>query len=604
MSTAFAIDHKLPLSAEPGAARPYVEQVSLLYRSTPIPLGLSLFSSGLVGYLLRDELLNPMAVWPLAAALAVTVAAAIALTLLILAYARRSLPLSGAGVWANCFTLLVFLLGLAWGQIATYVFFMSPQQRPFLVAAIVAGSPAVGLSCLTAVRSAYFAFAAACVLPFALSMIYRGAMEQLFFGSIALTYLAFLLAIAFDSNRSVRRSISRGFEGLRARERLKLSLEGSGVALYDYDLTTGSVYLSEEWAVMLGEPARETHTTTQALMRLVHPDDRESLKTLARAAAKGVVPAYEAEHRVRTGNGQWKWIHSQCKVVDRAQNGRALRAIGASSDITRRKSSELDLIMAREQAEAATLARSQFQANVSHEIRTPMNGVLGMTELLLETELSDKQRRFAETVRRSGETLLGVMNDILDFSKIEAGRMELDSIEFEIRRDIEGTTRLLAGLARAKGLELNWRIDDSVAFSVRGDPMRLRQALANLLSNAVKFTACGGVCLHVEAVADDSAEADLRSAEAVDSQRLRFNVTDTGIGIAPEARERIFAPFTQADGSATRRFGGTGLGLAIVKHLAQIMGGSVGVASEPGKGSTFWFTARFEVIHMRQLLAE
>ena len=601
MSRAFEVEDQLKSGAEPDATRLCAEQVSLLYRSTPIALGLSLFSSGLVAYLLLgDESFYPLRVW-----LTGTVSVAAVLALLILAYERRFPRPSHVSVWANAFTVLLFLLGLAWGQIVTRLYFAASPLHPFLIAAILVGVPAVGLSCLTALRRAYCALAAPCVLPFAFLVIYTGNTEdEVFFGIITFVYLGVMFAMAFDSNRSVRHGLTRGFDAVRAAERLTLSLEGSGVALYDCDLSTGSVYLSDEWAVMLGQPARETHTTTQALMGLVHPDDRKGLETLARAAAKGVVPAYEAEHRVKTANGQWKWIHSQCKVVNRAQNGRALRAIGTSADITRRKITELDLIMAKEQAQAATLARSQFQANVSHEIRTPMNGVLGMTDLLLDTDLSAKQRRFAETVRRSGETLLGVMNDILDFSKIEAGRMELDHIEFQMRRDIEETVGLLASQATAKGLELSWRIEDSVAFSLRGDPLRLRQALANLLSNAVKFTESGSVGLHIEPVPEHGYGSDSRSAVPIESQQLRFKVTDTGIGIPAEARQRIFDPFTQADGSATRRFGGTGLGLAIVKHLAEIMGGSVGVESEPGKGSTFWFTARFEVLRMQRPFRE
>jgi signal transduction histidine kinase/HPt (histidine-containing phosphotransfer) domain-containing protein len=259
------------------------------------------------------------------------------------------------------------------------------------------------------------------------------------------------------------------------------------------------------------------------------------------------------------------------------------------------RQSQTELIHAKEAAEAASLAKSQFLANMSHEIRTPMNGILGMTHLLLSGSLTLRQRHFITTLERSGATLLNILNDVIDFSKIEAGKLALECIDFDLPQTAEEVAEIFAQGAQAKGLKLVCAISPDVPDILLGDPSRLRQILSNLLSNAVKFTDMGEIVLEVTKLEEDQ-----------DLIELHFAVQDTGLGIDPAVQLQIFESFVQADASTTRKYGGTGMGLAIVKELVRLMGGTIGLQSEPGKGSTFWFTVKFKkppVSHAAQPLS-
>jgi two-component system, sensor histidine kinase len=251
-----------------------------------------------------------------------------------------------------------------------------------------------------------------------------------------------------------------------------------------------------------------------------------------------------------------------------------------------------DLAQAVKVSQEATKLKSQFLANVSHEIRTPMNGVLGMTDLLLDTELTAEQRDYAETAYRSAEALLDIIDSILDLSKIEAGKLQLDIVDFSPAEVLRDVLKMVSGRARSKGLTVTAEVSEEAHQHLRGDPVRLRQVLLNLVANAIKFTELGEVAVKV-GVSDTSEQGT----------QLLFEVQDTGIGLTADAQARLFQPFVQADGSITRKYGGTGLGLAISKQLIEMMGGRVGVDSQPDQGSRFWFTARFQPARAMQTAA-
>jgi len=367
-------------------------------------------------------------------------------------------------------------------------------------------------------------------------------------------------------------------EQLRASERhYRLLFEHNPQPMLVYDCDTLQIVaVSNSMVARYGYSREELLAMTIAQLRPPEdlPDFLARQEELRQQDSPGLAtPTRTWRHRFKDGTIIDVEITSDNLTLD----GRACRIV-LCQDVTERNRALAELAVARDQAVEASKVKSAFLANVSHEIRTPMNGVIGMNDLLLDTELDDEQRSYAEQVARSGDQMMAVINDVLDLSRIESGKFELDIADFDLRETIEQACAMVGAQAEAKGLALKLALAAELPVRVRGDSTRIRQVLSNLVSNAVKFTAEGSIVVRVVPVGGLGGNA-----------RLRFEVADTGIGVDPQALERLFQPFEQADASTTRNYGGTGLGLAIARELIERMGGQIGAASEPGVGSTFWF---------------
>ena len=352
-------------------------------------------------------------------------------------------------------------------------------------------------------------------------------------------------------------------------------LAASHQSVWECDVGASAVHVGEPFWSQIARPNPGAKIPLDQFLALVHPDDRTATR-VGLTSQDGLRPDESApEFRVTVSGDEVREFSIPGGIA--AGTG-GTQIVGLIRDITESKRLRRELEVARDQAESANRAKSEFVATISHEIRTPINGILGMIGLLLDTDLNREQRDFAATVQESGQALLEIVTDILDFSKIEAGRLELEQIDFSIDEVVHSAVRLLEPRARGKGLQLIYHAAPELPPALTGDPGRLRQVFLNLINNAVKFTESGHVLVRSKMLGSSQGIA-----------RLRFEVEDTGIGIGEASMAKLFRKFSQVDSSIARRYGGTGLGLAVCKNIVDLMGGDIGVTSSPGAGSTFWF---------------
>ncbi|MCD2452164.1 PAS domain S-box protein [Methylicorpusculum oleiharenae] len=382
-------------------------------------------------------------------------------------------------------------------------------------------------------------------------------------------------------------------------KQLRFVLEGAELGFWDWDIAAGTVYRNERWATMLGYSHKDIRQTTQQWTDFIHPDDRSRAWDSINSVLEGRSSMHRLEYRMLRKDGSLLWILDQASVMQRDAEGKPQRMCGTHTDITEIKATQEELTqhrsnleklvgertheltLAKEAAETANITKSAFLANMSHEIRTPLNAITGMTHILRRSVLTPQQTDKLDKIEAAGNHLLEIINAILDLSKIEAGKFTVELAPVQVDTVLVNIVSMLAQKAKAKGIAINM---ESVALThpLLGDPTRLQQALLNYAANALKFTERGHITLRVK-----------EEAQTDETVTLRFEVEDSGIGIAPDALPKLFDSFEQADNSTTRKYGGTGLGLSITKKIAELMGGRVGVNSIEGQGSTFWFTAVF-----------
>jgi two-component system sensor histidine kinase/response regulator len=397
------------------------------------------------------------------------------------------------------------------------------------------------------------------------------------------------------SNRELEDRVAQRTRELSEREAyFRAIFENTGVGIISRDADRKIVNVNHAYLKFMGYSRDELDVINPST--LVHTEDGPSYQDSLAKIISGELPVYRSERRYRCKDGSLRWADVVTSAI-RDADGRFLATVTLINDITERKRAEEEVRKARQVAEEATQAKSMFLANMSHEIRTPMNAIIGMSYLALKTELAPKQRDYVQKIHNAGTSLLGIINDILDFSKVEAGKLDMEHIDFQLDDVLSNVSTVVGQKVEDKGLELLLRTASDVPQALKGDPLRLGQILTNLVNNAVKFTERGQIEISTSLV-----------ERTGDKIKLQIEVRDSGIGMTREQAGKLFQPFTQADGSTTRKYGGTGLGLTICKRLVELMSGSIWVESEPGVGSLFachvWLTAGAETAKMRRVVPE
>ncbi len=563
----------------------------------------SLFYFALIAAL---ALISPVA-WSHPAAVAAVALAALALGL---ARLRLVAGRPGAGeerlrTWRRLFALNTLALAATWGGFSAYVVSQHALGWTTLLTVLcTAGFCAGGSTAMCPDPRLFRSWVLTMLVPAAAAAVALGHQEGYAVALVLLLYVAYLFLEVrqlhadyrtLTANRLLLEQHARQLEDqVHGRQLAEAALEQTqrdfralvdaidGV-IWEADVSTlRFTFVSKQAERMLGYP-NQAWLEADFWQKHLHDDDREPVLRECREAIE-MRERRQLEYRMIASDGRIVWVRDTVTAIVEDQLPTRLRGMMVDIDEEKRRVDELN--QARQTALEASRLKSEFLANMSHEIRTPMNGVIGMTELLLDTELSAEQRNYVNTIHSSGNALLTVINDILDFSKIEAGRLELDEIPFRLRDCLADTLRPMAIRANQKKLVLAFDLPAEIPDALVGDPGRLRQVVVNLVGNAIKFTAQGEVVVsaRVEGYENDAA-------------LLHFSVRDTGIGIPPSKQQTIFEAFRQADGSKTRTYGGTGLGLAIPRQLVEMMGGRIWVTSEVGRGSTFHWTARLALQH-------